>query len=79
MRARFWRKLEEQSLVATEPTPLPTPPPSTATTTTMPTPVIKQPHELQMALLMEKLYLAEVEQKPQGPQDEMRQNVERRL
>ena len=62
--------------MATEPTPLLTLPPSTATTTTMPTPVTKQPHELQMALLVEKLYLAEVEQKLQGPPDEMRQNVE---
>ncbi len=75
LRSRFWRKLEEQNLVATEPTPLPTPPPSTTTTTTTAKPVTKQPPELQMALLMEKLYLAEVEQKPQGPQDEMRQKV----
>lgn len=79
LRTRFWRKLEEQNLVGTQPTPLPTPPPSTTTiTTTTPTPrpVTKQPHELQVALLMEKLYLAEVEKKPQGPpQDEMREKV----
>ena len=74
LRTRFWRKLEEQNLVASEPTTLPTPPPSMTTTPT-PTPVTKQPHELQMALLMEKLYHAEVEHKPQGPQDEMRQKV----
>jgi hypothetical protein len=63
----------------TDQTSLPVPPPSstTSTTTTSTTSTTNRPHELQMAILMEKLYQAEVDKKkkPQGPQDEMRKKV----
>jgi hypothetical protein len=78
--------LQDQNIVATDPTDptnqtsLPVPPPSstTSTTTTSTTSTTtNRPHELQMAILMEKLYQAEVDKKkkPQGPQDEMRKKV----
>jgi hypothetical protein len=79
--------LQDQNIVATDPTDptdqtsLPVPPPSASTTTTastITTSTTNRPHELQMVILMEKLYQAEVDKKkkkPQGPQDEMRKKV----
>jgi hypothetical protein len=83
--------LQDQNIVATDPTDptdptdqtsLPVPPPSSTTsasttTTSTTSTTTNRPHELQMAILMEKLYQAEVDKKkkPQGPQDEMRKKV----